>query len=273
IGSALAFSPAIGPIVGGMIDQAFGWSSIFLFLIGMGVIVFITTYFKLAETHFHSSAHARPMQSVLIRLMRDPRVIAYGIVVAACNGIVFSFYAEGSFYMIELLGLNPSTYGAGFLGIASAAALGGWLARRMHDQMTSIAIFKRGMGILIIGSLIFMLMTFALALFNDAPKIISIILTLGCMMIMMTGITMIIPISLSSALENYKNAIGTASSLFGFFYYTGISLFTLGMGSIHNGTLFPMPIYFFGISVLIWVVFSKWIDDNHTLFLSKPPPN
>ncbi|HEV2524084.1 MAG TPA: multidrug effflux MFS transporter [Gammaproteobacteria bacterium] len=263
IGSVLAFSPALGPIIGGIIDQTFEWSAVFLFLIGMGLIVFIATYFKLPETHLHASAPVVPMHNILIRLIKDPRVIAYGIIIAACNGILFSFYAEGSFYMIEVLGLNPSTYGASFIGIASAGALGGWLTRKMHDHMTSIAILKRGIHILMVGSIIFLLMTFILSLLNDTPKIASLILTLGCVMIMMTGIAMIIPSSLSPSLENYKKAIGTASSLFGFFYYMIASLFTLGMGFIHNGTLFPMPIYFFGIGVLIWIVFSKWIDNEH----------
>lgn len=127
------------------------------------------------------------MHSVLIRLIKDPCVIAYGIIVAACNGI------------------------------------------------------------LLIGSIVFMLMTFVLATFEGSPKILSIILTLGCMMTIMMSIAIIVPTSLSPALENYTNVIGTASSLFGFFYYIVASLFTLGMGSLHNGTLFPMPIYFLGL--------------------------
>ena len=60
--------------------------------------------------------------------------------------------------------------------------------------------------------------------------------------------------ALALALTDYKWCIGTASSLFGFFYYCLISLFTLGMGFLHNGTLLPMPLYFFCIGLFMLIV-------------------
>lgn len=74
------------------------------------------------------------------------------------------------------------------------------------------------------------------------------------MMIMIGGIALVTSNALSLSLVNYKNRIGTASSLFGFFYYVLISLFTLGMGYSHNGTVFPMPIYFGVIAAFMIVV-------------------
>jgi len=76
-------------------------------------------------------------------------------------------------------------------------------------------------------------------------------ITVVSQMIIVFGICMASTNALALALVDYKWCVGTASSLFGFFYYTGISLFTLGMGSFHNGTLFPMPFYFLAISLLM----------------------
>jgi DHA1 family bicyclomycin/chloramphenicol resistance-like MFS transporter len=64
---------------------------------------------------------------------------------------------------------------------------------------------------------------------------------------MMFGNSMAIGNALALGLRDYKGCIGTASSLFGCFYYFWISLFTLGMGYLHNGTLLPMPLYFLGL--------------------------
>jgi len=258
LGTALAFSPAIGPIVGGMIDQNFGWPAIFLFLILFGLITCYFTYIKLLETHFPSSQHAISLGHMTLKLIKNPRVMAYSVLVAGCSGITFSFYAEGPFYLIEILGMNPVSYGSIFIGAAMTGVLGGWLSRKMHDHLTSLSIIKRGIGVVFLGSSLFMMMTIILNYF-DATPLLSIILTIGCMMIIMLGIALIIPSSLSLALDEYRNAVGTASSLFGFFYYSLASLVTLGMGSLHNGSLLPMPIYFWGMTVLIWIVFSKWI--------------
>jgi Bcr/CflA subfamily drug resistance transporter len=255
IGSAIAFSPAIGPVLGGIIDQTFGWAAIFLLLILLGILTLTASYLKLPETHIHSSIHAISLKKMAMRLMKDHRVLAYGFLVAACNGIPFSFYAEGSFYLIELLGLSPSTYGMSFIGIALAGALGGWLSRRKHEQqVSSITIMKQGIALVIMGSAFFLGMTVIIGMFDATPKWVSIVLTLGSMMVIMLGDALIIPNALSMALEDYKHSIGTASSLFGFFYYVLISLFTFGMGLLHNGTLFPMPCYFFVIGLFMWFV-------------------
>ena len=86
------------------------------------------------------------------------------------------------------------------------------------------------------------------------PNDLMIALTIINQMVLMFGICMATSNALALALGDYKWCIGTASSLFGFCYYGLISLFTLGMGFLHNGTLLPMPLYFFCIAVFMIVI-------------------
>ena len=86
------------------------------------------------------------------------------------------------------------------------------------------------------------------------PRELLIMVTVASQMILVFGVCMATTNALAMALVDYKWCIGTASSLFGFYYYIGISLFTLGMGSLHNGTLLPMPLYFLVISGFLLVV-------------------
>jgi DHA1 family bicyclomycin/chloramphenicol resistance-like MFS transporter len=81
-------------------------------------------------------------------------------------------------------------------------------------------------------------------------------------MMIMGGVIIINSNALSMALVNYKNCIGTASSLFGFSYYVGISLFTYGMGYLHNGTVYLMPIYFCAIAVFMILVKKMMLTDT-----------
>lgn len=260
MGSTIAFAPAIGPILGGIIDQNFGWSAIFLLLIIFGLCVLMGTFLKLPETHSLALQQDISLKQMAQRLIKDPMVLAYGFLIAACNGIPFSFYAEGSFYLIDILGLSPALYGSSFIGIALTGALGGWISRKLHDYTAPRNILKWGIGIVLIGSTFFVLATFVLSMLFDASNSTFIVLTLSSMMIIMLGIALIIPNVLSVALEHYQYALGTASSLFGLYYYTLISLFTFGMGFLHNDTLFPMPIYFWVIALSIGLVFLKFIN-------------
>lgn len=109
-GSALALFPALGPLCGGVIAEIFGWMNIFVFLTMFALIVTILVVHKLKETHPHDSSKKVSVWSIGAKLIRDKKVIGFGLIVAGCNGILFSYFAEGSFYLINGLGLSPSHY-------------------------------------------------------------------------------------------------------------------------------------------------------------------
>ena len=76
------------------------------------------------------------------------------------------------------------------------------------------------------------------------------------------GVGLTTPNALAIALEHYKDAIGTASAVFGCFYYALISLFTFGISIIHNGTLIPMPLYFLAISIFMLLTFTYGVKNR-----------
>lgn len=85
------------------------------------------------------------------------------------------------------------------------------------------------------------------------------------MAFIMGGIGMIIPNILSIALEEYRAVQGTASSLFGFYYYCLISSFTVMMAMLHNHTLFPMPLFFMAIAVAMYVGMHYFSADERKI--------
>jgi MFS transporter, DHA1 family, multidrug resistance protein len=249
VGSALAIFPAIGPIIGGVIDQHYGWSMIFLFLILFGSILIGLIGWHLPETHLTESREKVSMLHTLYRMSKDRHVIGCGLLVGTANGIQFSYYAEGPFFMIELLGLTPSQYGVTFIGIASAMFIGGLVVRKLHNFYDGRKILAMGLVLLILGSIQFV----SVVSFTTNREII-LCGTLAAMFIIKGGIIMVNANALSLALVEYKKCVGTASSLFGFAYYLVISLITYGMGFLHNDTLFPMPIYFCALAVFMVLI-------------------
>ena len=135
VGSALALFPAIGPFVGGIIAEIMGWAPIFLLLFGCAFCLVLCVTFFLGETHPNHGHGKVAILLVARRLFIDRKVVGFGVIVAGVNGIIFSYFSEGSFYLIKGLGLSPSEYGLSFIGIAISTVLGGFLSRWLQGRM------------------------------------------------------------------------------------------------------------------------------------------
>ncbi|WP_156919001.1 hypothetical protein [Holospora obtusa] len=206
------------------------------------------------ETHPHAFRKKVSAWNIATQFMLDKKVIGFALIVAGCNGILFSYFAEGSFYLIKGLGLSPSHYGLSFTVIAVATMLGEIVSKRLQNKLSSKEIMGYGLLIIAFATTIFSCVATInhnlFALHSHIMIAITILSQMGCAF----GICMATSNALALALADYKHAIGTASSLFGFFYYCLISLFTLFMGLLHDGTLLPMPLYFLSLSCFMMIV-------------------
>ena len=263
VSSALSIFPALGPLCGGLIAEHFGWRNIFIVLMMCAAILALLIHTHLLETHPVAARKKASIGHVAKQMITDKKVVSFGLIIACCWGILFSYFSEGSFYLITCLGLSPSYYGLSFIPIGIAAMLGGVVSKKMQNR-------HAGKWVMVYGLVI---TNVALTLFAGVTMIhyfnpfLSVPIMIAAPIIFLTvcafGITMVTSNALALALTDYKESIGTASSLFGFFYYAGIALLTFFMGFLHNGTLLPMPLYFLALSDAMLIIGLKLLKQKH----------
>ncbi|MBX9977000.1 MAG: MFS transporter, partial [Alphaproteobacteria bacterium] len=259
IGVALSISPAIGPFIGGAIAQFVGWRGVFMALILFGMIVWMQTRTSLPETHPKHSRSKGSILNVTKTLIKDPKVLVYGGIIGGLNGIVFSYYGEGSFFLIEMLGMSPFVYGISFILLAVSAAIGCHISKyHVSRDVTLERLVMMGLGLCTSAMLIFTLCALSNIIHGNRP-LTSISITLACMSLFFAGMDIAKPSLLSKALDSYQHVIGTASSLFGFYYYLIIALITFIMATVRDGTLRAMPIFFLCLSGMMIVIFKLFI--------------
>jgi len=260
VGIAMAIFPATGPLIGGLISEHFSWSAIFLFLIICAVILIFTLSWRLPETHHPDNRKVISITQVFISLAQNKPVIGLAVIVGIGNGINFSYYAEGSFYLIELLALTPSQYGFSFIVLAASSMLGGTLSKKLNTIYQPHFIIKIGLLMIFSASLLFSIINLIHIHVFPLPHNGLIALTIITQMHILCAICMINGNALALALADYKWCIVIASSLFGILYYTVQATVTLGMGYIHNDTLLPMPLYFLSMSIIMISTYALMIS-------------
>lgn len=131
ISAVIAFTPAVGPLIGGWVDQALGFRAVFFVLIAMSMLLFIYTYLRLPETTDISTRKRIAIFPVVKRILSSPKVLVFGLLIGGINGLLFSYYAEAPFIFIEHFHISPGLYG--FLGIfvALASIIGAMISKRL----------------------------------------------------------------------------------------------------------------------------------------------
>jgi MFS transporter, DHA1 family, multidrug resistance protein len=247
-GTALAIFPAIGPIFGGVLVQWAHWSKVFWLLLGFALVLMLLIAVHMPETYPGKDLKPPRVRDVARRMVVDPRVLGFALIIGGCNGVMFGYFAEGPFFMIRGIGLSASRYGSSFILLAAASMAGGILVGRLQAERPWRQVLNAGLAFIALGSLLFALVI-GLHTWSPLHQGVVVGLVLASQMVVSFGVCMSTCVGLAQALVAYKDAIGTASSLFGMAYYTVVAGVTLGMGSLHTGSLLVMPVYFLTVAL------------------------
>lgn len=254
ISAALAFTPAIGPLLGGVIDQAWGFRAVFFTLIVMSIVVFVYTFVSLPETKLSTTSKSS-VRLVAKRMARDKRVWFFGLLIGITNGILFSYYAEAPFIYIEFFHMTPGVFGFFGVFVALSSIFGAMLSKKLLQKYAAEKIIYLGSLVTTLGAGCLT----SLVLIGLDTSVLSLVLLVGSVFILLMGIGMAIPNCLSLALVDYHDTQGTAGAIFGLSYYLIVSFITTGMSYLHNGTLLPMPMYFLLLALVMVIVSNKTV--------------
>ncbi|ALB28615.1 multidrug effflux MFS transporter [Companilactobacillus heilongjiangensis] len=245
VGAAMALSPAFGPLIGGLLETYFGYRNVFSALIIMATLVLLYSYSRLPETRDTNNIQQVSLLKVTWRLLKDPVVWSYGILIGGINGILFGYYSEAPFIFMEHFGYSSVQYGSLGMTLALASLLGAILVNFLVKYLKSETIAIIG---LIFSCLSGLLLLISLQ-FDQAYLLI-----IGFFLIFL-GLNTTLPITLNLALKGYEDVIGSASGIFSFGYYLIVSFLTYLVSFIHNGTIWSLPIFILAVSVIMLLVY------------------
>lgn len=231
----MSLAPILGPVMGGWVLLVANWRAIFWVLAGLGAVVGLATFLRLAETRSEqTAAHARGESpfAAYAGLLREPRVMSYALTAGLSHMGLLTYLALSPDLLVTGFHLTPQAYGW-VIAINGIGLVGtNYLNRRLLVRHGFDRILRRAN----LGSLgaSAVLMIDALTGFGGLWGI-----TIPLFFIVaMIGLTQ--PNAFAGAMAQDAKRAGSTSALVGFLQFGGGALGTAVAGALHDGTARPM---------------------------------
>lgn len=127
--------PMIGPVIGGGLEQAFGWQASFWMLAAGGVAMLALVWADLGETARATSSSFAAQFRAYPQLFRSQRFWGYVLAAASASAAFFAFLGGAPYVGTEVYGLSPAGLGAYFAAPALGYLVGNGLSGRYAAQV------------------------------------------------------------------------------------------------------------------------------------------
>ena len=91
IAMVMAIAPMLGPMIGGMLDELFGWRSSFMVFVFLGFMLVVLIWVDLGETNKKPSETFRRQFRTYPTLFRSQRFWGYALCMALSTGAFMHF--------------------------------------------------------------------------------------------------------------------------------------------------------------------------------------
>lgn len=151
IAMAMAVAPMLGPVLGGVFDEIFGWRAIFWFYLGLGLVLFVLTWADLGETNKNTSATFRKQFSTYPDLLRSGLFWGYSICLSFGIACFYAFLSGAPLVADKVLNLPPYHLGFYMGSITGAFLVGSFISNRLAKHTTSTKLVLAGRTISVLG--------------------------------------------------------------------------------------------------------------------------
>lgn len=220
----MALVPMVGPTIGGILDQFFGWRASFVFLGLAGAGVFTLAYLDQGETLQSGGMGFRDQLASYPALLTSPRFWGYALCTMFGSGAFFAFLGGASFVADKIYGLTPFQNGIALGAPAIGYALGNFFAGRYS---TRIGIDRMALyGAIVASTGLGASLLISLVGYNTAVLFFAFCTFLGL------GNGMLLPNATAGLLSVKPHLAGTASGLGGALMIGGGAILSQYAGSL-----------------------------------------
>lgn len=243
IAMLMALAPAIAPTLGSVLLLWLPWPTIFVFLGLYGAAMIVLIHLFLAETlPAPQSLHPAVIARNYAELVKAPIFLVACFASSFTYAGLLAYLSSSSFVFITMLGVPVEWFGFIFLssvlGYMAGSALSARLSHNHDPEWTTL-----------FGAVISSGATGAVWLAHTAaPE--SVLAIVVPMALYSTGMGLVLPNAMASALKPFAHIAGTASALMGFIQMSLSAIATAAIGTLLRDSPVPMIQFMFVLTLI-----------------------
>lgn len=157
----MSLVPMIGPVIGGVLDDLYGWQANFALLLVLGVAVLALVWADLGETAVLRQVSLRDQIRTYPGLLASRRFWGYTLAAAFASGCFFAYLGGAPYVGDKVFGLSSTQVGALFALTAIGYAAGNFLAGRFSVRVGMNRMILLGTLVTSFGLILLALLTWA----------------------------------------------------------------------------------------------------------------
>jgi MFS transporter, DHA1 family, multidrug resistance protein len=248
-------APAIAPVLGGVLLNAFGWRSIFWVLLALVIALLTWSAKSLPETLTlaqRQSLHPRKLWRNYVSVLRNRDFLLLATIPALNFAAFFLYIASAPSFLIDLLGVSSYGFAWLFMPMIGGVMIGALVSGRAAGKLSPARTIGVGYLLMFAGATIQMAVAWYVA-----PAVQWHVLPI---MIYTMGSSIVMPSATLLLLDLFPTMRGMASSLQGFVHFV--------LAAVNAGTIAPFLAQslkglaagmagFTVLSVALWVVYRQ----------------
>ena len=203
----MSMVPMFAPVLGGIMDELFGWKSSFWLLFSCGFAILILTWYDLGETAKPSDLSVLRQFAEYPELLKSPRFWGYSMAAATCSGAFFAYIGGAPFVATSVYGLTPTQFGIFNATSGVGYFLGNWFTGQQAARIGTNRMIMSGC-LIVSGGMLFSLLCAYAGIGGEY-------VFFGAMAFVGFGSGMTIPCANAGMLSVRPHLAGTASGLGG----------------------------------------------------------
>ena len=150
---AMVVAPMIAPLIGGALDTALGWQSIFAFLGLFAAAILVWASLQLPETRKVATGEGfAHFLAASGSLLTDRAFLGYALVAAFNSAMFFTFIGGAPHVVVTIMHRSSAEYGLWFVAISLAYMFGNFAAGRWSARFGVDFMVRAGVAVTVAGA-------------------------------------------------------------------------------------------------------------------------